>query len=167
MLAVERREHNSHGFTLIELLVTLSVVGILAAVGLPAMGQMTEQQRVKDLVFKLADDMQSARSQAITNNAARVLTVTPQSGGTAWSYTCATCSPAISASGTDYSNITLSATNTPITFNTTGNATGNVSSNTTNVTLTSSNWTVTATVTPLGKVHVCANALGLGYPKCV
>ena len=165
MLAMDRTrtQRNSRGFTLVEVLVSLAVLGILLAAGVPAMTGMSEQNRMKDLIFKLSDDMQTARSQAITSNVNRILAVT---SGATWSYSCATCAPAVAASSADYSGITLTATNAPLTFSTTGNAAGATAGTASIFTLQSSSWTVTATVTPIGKVHVCANATGLGYPAC-
>ena len=56
------------GFTLIELLVALTVIGILAGVGVPAFGEMIAAQRRFDAAQQLASGIRAARVEAIMRN---------------------------------------------------------------------------------------------------
>jgi len=69
------------GFTLIELMVTLTVLGIMLGVGIPAFKDFVDGQRVKSASFELMSSLLIARSEAIKRNA--TVTVTPVSS-TAW-----------------------------------------------------------------------------------
>lgn len=56
------------GFTLIELLVVLTVIGILAGVGVPAFAEMIAAQRRFDAAQQLASGLRNARVEAITRH---------------------------------------------------------------------------------------------------
>jgi len=53
------------GFTLLELMITLSVLAILASLGVPAMQEMLERNRLKGAAQALAEDLQWVRGEAI------------------------------------------------------------------------------------------------------
>lgn len=57
------------GYTLVELMVTLAVVGILAAVAVPAMTSLIAGNRLAGASSELASSLQLARSEAIRRNA--------------------------------------------------------------------------------------------------
>ena len=69
------------GLTLIELMVTLSVIAILAAVGLPRLQGMSSGNRMSATINALAADLALARSEAVNRN--RTITITQAAGG--WS----------------------------------------------------------------------------------
>lgn len=56
------------GFTLLELMITLSVLAVLASLGVPAMQEMLERNRLKGAAQALAEDLQWARGEAIRRN---------------------------------------------------------------------------------------------------
>ena len=56
------------GFTLLELMITLSVLAILASLGVPAMQEMLERNRLKSAAQALAEDLQWVRGEAIRRN---------------------------------------------------------------------------------------------------
>ncbi|HSO83286.1 GspH/FimT family pseudopilin [Thiocapsa sp.] len=58
----------SPGFTLLELMITLSVLAILASLGVPAMQDMLERNRLKSAAQALAEDLQWLRGEAIRRN---------------------------------------------------------------------------------------------------
>jgi type IV fimbrial biogenesis protein FimT len=79
------KPHTIAGFTLVELVVTISLIGILLAVAIPGMRQLTLNQGVKTAAFDLMSALQYARSEAIKRPSE---TVTLKSGATsdgAWS----------------------------------------------------------------------------------
>jgi type IV fimbrial biogenesis protein FimT len=68
------------GVTLIELMVTISIVGILMAIGVPSYKYVTNANRVASEVNGLLGDMQFARAEAIKEG--RTVTVCTSTNGT-------------------------------------------------------------------------------------
>jgi type IV fimbrial biogenesis protein FimT len=68
----------AHGLTLLELLVGLSVMGVLGALALPAVGARMERQRLVLAAETLAADLTEARFEAVRR--AVPVTVTAQAG---------------------------------------------------------------------------------------
>ena len=62
-------ERQARGFTLIEVLVTLTVVGLLLAVGVPSFAEMLEELRLQGLSNDVLQQLMLARSEAIKRNA--------------------------------------------------------------------------------------------------
>ena len=56
---------NNHGFTLIELIVTLAVISIVLVTGIPALNQMTANNRLVTQINSIAGSLALARSEAI------------------------------------------------------------------------------------------------------
>lgn len=80
------------GFTMTELLITMSIVAILAAIGVPTFKYVTSSNRIASEINGLLGDMQFARSEAVKQGqsvtvcaSSNSTTATPScSGGTAW-----------------------------------------------------------------------------------
>lgn len=79
----------SRGFTAIELMVTVAILGVLAGIAAPAMGDFIDRQRLVAQTLAVAEMAQTARSEAIKRSAlgasdlrSIALTVNP---GSAWS----------------------------------------------------------------------------------
>jgi prepilin-type N-terminal cleavage/methylation domain-containing protein len=67
------------GFTLIELMVTITIVGILLAIGVPSFRGFVAGQRVKTASYDISSVLTYARSEALKRNADVV--ITPNTGG--------------------------------------------------------------------------------------
>ena len=59
---------HSRGLTLLELLITLSILAILAAIGIPSFTAQIESNRTRAAADQLYQAMQLARTKAVTSN---------------------------------------------------------------------------------------------------
>lgn len=78
------RVRASWGFTLVELMVTITVLGVLLGIALPAFRDFILDQRVKNASFELNTTLQYARSEAVKRNDSAV--IEPVSGNWANGY---------------------------------------------------------------------------------
>jgi len=76
---------HQRGFTLVELMIGLVVLGLLAAVALPAFQDFRLVQRLKSINAQVVTDMQFARSEAVSRNT--ILRVTFRNDDTTTCYT--------------------------------------------------------------------------------
>ena len=58
----------SRGFTVTEMLIVVAIMGILAAIATPYMGDMIRRQRIKTAAFDVFSSLSFARSEAIKRN---------------------------------------------------------------------------------------------------
>jgi len=63
-----REAHDQRGYSLIELSVVLVLLGLVVAVGMPAMQDWLERYRVRTATQSLAADMQLQRMRAVSRN---------------------------------------------------------------------------------------------------
>ncbi len=76
---ISPRATGQGGFTLIELMVTLTVMGILMSVGIPAFQNFIAAQKVKTAAYEFTTSLVLARSEAIKRNGA--ITLAPDTAG--------------------------------------------------------------------------------------
>jgi len=88
------RRRRQSGFTIIEIMITIAVVAVLAAVGVPAIGNLIKNNRVRAHMFEVLDSIQLTRSEATKRRQAVVMcrtadptAGTPVCGGTANTWT--------------------------------------------------------------------------------
>lgn len=99
-------DHRLAGFTLFELLITLTLIGILAGLALPAFHNLILNARLRSAAETIADDLRMARRTAIMENA-------PQSiqfqylGSRQWLYSYTHASAKKTISSSDFPNIAL------------------------------------------------------------
>jgi len=79
------------GFNLIEILVTLSVLGILIALGAPSLAEWLQTQQIRAATEAVLNGMQVARGEAIRRNLAVQLVLEPPTSG--WTICEATVEP--------------------------------------------------------------------------
>jgi type IV fimbrial biogenesis protein FimT len=76
------------GFTLTELVMTMSIVAILAAIGIPSFKYVTASNRIASEINGLLGDMQFARSEAVKQGQSVTVCVSANgktcTGGRAW-----------------------------------------------------------------------------------
>lgn len=94
------------GFNLIEILVSLSVLGVLIALGAPSLAEFLQNQQIRAGAEAVVNGMQVARGEAIRRNLAVQLVLEPGSSGwtTGWTVCEATVEPC------DSSTLTTDAT---------------------------------------------------------
>lgn len=68
--------NSQRGISLIEVLIGLAVIGVLAAVGLPAIGEMMRNIRIRNGAESILNGLQYARAEAVKQNRTIVLQLT-------------------------------------------------------------------------------------------
>jgi len=74
-----REKNHGKGFTLIEMVMAVAILGILVAVGVPSLRDISVNQRVKAATFDFYSSLILARGEAIKRNAN--VDITPAAGG--------------------------------------------------------------------------------------
>lgn len=67
----------SGGFTLVELAITLLILGMLIALGIPAIGSLSQSQMLTSNVENIAAQLRMARQRAISVGSAQIVHFTP------------------------------------------------------------------------------------------
>ncbi|KQQ60584.1 hypothetical protein ASF66_12580 [Pseudomonas sp. Leaf129] len=75
---------NSKGVTLVELVAVLAVVGILAAIAVPAFRAMLQEQRRQMIVSELVATLKMARTEAVVRHTPMVVRASDKGWGWGW-----------------------------------------------------------------------------------
>jgi prepilin-type N-terminal cleavage/methylation domain-containing protein len=62
------KARRDRGFSLIEMLIVVGIIAVMAAVGLPAIGQYIRNYRIRSAESEVAGEIQAARAKAIATN---------------------------------------------------------------------------------------------------
>jgi len=113
--------HKQHAFTMLELLITIAVLGILLSVAIPSFSGMTERYRLKTMIETVVEDLQFARSKAVTDNTNIFVSV---STGSTWCYGISSTAACDCSTGTtcdlkkvgfgDFNGLSIDGTNTDV-----------------------------------------------------
>lgn len=115
MLAMTGPALRVRGFTLTELLITLSILGIMLMLALPAIGNWNKRQQLQNAVDDLTDTLRLARQSAITGQDNIWVEFTAASSAqwqlrvssTETAASCSTGTDISCRSSTDYREVTL------------------------------------------------------------
>ena len=77
-MGTTRHRRRLAGFTVTEMMIVVAIMGILAAIATPYMGDMIRRQRIKTAAFDVYSSLAFARSEAIKRNTS--VTITPNGG---------------------------------------------------------------------------------------
>jgi prepilin-type N-terminal cleavage/methylation domain-containing protein len=81
MVSSDYFRRSEHGFTVVEMLMVVSMIGILAAMALPVMKDMTASIKLNEAARMVEREMQDARLRAVNSNRViRVLMNCPATG---------------------------------------------------------------------------------------
>ena len=94
------------GFNLIEVLVTLTVLGVLIALGAPSLAEFLQNQQIRAAAEAMVNGLQVARGEAIRRNLAVQVAIEPASSG--WSSGWTVCEATVAPC--DSSTLTTDAT---------------------------------------------------------
>ncbi|MGH8588005.1 MAG: GspH/FimT family pseudopilin [Gammaproteobacteria bacterium] len=108
-----RQKNHGKGFTLIEMVVAVAIFGILVAVGVPSLRDISVNQRVKTATFDLYSSLIFARGEAIKRNAN--VDIAPAVGGWANGWTVRAGATVLQAQGA-LSNMTFTGPAAAITY---------------------------------------------------
>ena len=164
------------GFTLIELTVTLAVVAILLGIGIPAVSGVMDRQNLKNAGETLASDLRLARSEAIAMGTA-VAVSAEFSAGEEWSYVISdsTGNTIVERSRDDFGGLVDMAVSATDFSDADGDGLRDIQFSATRsmsqvgsgaISFTSGNLTVEISRNLMGRVVICSNSAGLGYPSC-
>lgn len=138
-----RRQSEQRGFTLIELMVVITILAVLATLGIPSLMEMLQNTQVRTAAESILDGLQVARSEAVRRNAHTQFVLGPGTGWTVFEINpptsgvaCGTISTIQTRSGSEGSEkATVAVTGTAgpgatsVTFTPTGWTTGSCSAN--------------------------------------
>jgi len=112
------------GFTIVEIVVVVFIIGILAAIAVPSLSKMIQQQSVRAASYDLNADLVYARSEAI--NRATSVTITGASStdfNQGWTITEAAGGTTLRTQGARSAKITFTSNANVYTFDKTGRVT--------------------------------------------
>jgi type IV fimbrial biogenesis protein FimT len=152
---------SGRGFTLIELIVAMAVLGILAAVAAPAIGEYLATQRLKGAAEELQTDLQFARMESVQRNAS--ITVTLASTGYTIAQGATTIKSVTLGSGSNVSaGTTMVATFDPV--RSTASVTNGPDITVAN---TATARTLRVSLSTMGRVSICSPSGAVkGYDTC-
>ena len=124
MVALRAPLGRQAGFTITELIIVMAVVGILAAIAAPELGEMVRRQRVKTAAFDVFAGLSHARSEAIKRNI--TVNVIPVMGDWAKGFLVTDLNNRTVRTQQGFASLTVTGPGT-ITFNNSGRLTGGAS----------------------------------------
>lgn len=174
---------HSRGFTLIELMIVVALVAVVLTLVAPSFRNSIARNKVEGIAGELNTDLQYARSEAVTRNAAIGVFVgtncyTVYTMGTTDASACAT----LGTGATAIKSVSIDAGSTSLSFASNNskaflqfepvrgmatNTAGEDHSGTVTVSTTVGGWQLRADVTQFGRVKLCSpSGSFMGYQSC-